>query len=118
MSALVLNLKRGDTLPLAGTLTVREQSVDVTSQTDFSAWRISCQVRSGQTSADTLLGEATLAFIDGTSSFAGSVPASVTAAFPVGTAYLDLRFIDGDGVVSSTQTIKLDVMEPVSEPPA
>ena len=118
MGASTLTIKRGDTLPLAGVLTIRNAAgEDVSADTDFAAWSISSQARSGPRIVDPLLATATLDFIGSTNEFIGEFSATDTASFPDRTL-IDIRFKDGAGAVQSTQTVILNVEDSVSEPPA
>ncbi len=117
MTASTITIKRGDTLPLAGVVTIRNSlNVDVSATTNFALWNISAQVRSGPKVTDTLLATAVIDFIGSTKEFAGTITAAATATFP-DKAYLDLRFIDNAGVIQSTQTLVLNVEDAVSVPP-
>lgn len=113
----VITIKRGDTLPLGGVITLRDETgVDVSSDVDFSEWKIACQVRNGPKSSAVLLADATVAFVGTTNAFDGEVSAADTASFP-DKCWMDIRFADELGKVMSTQTIVLNVEDSVSEPP-
>ena len=117
MSNAIITIKRGDTLPLAGVVTVRNAlNVDVSSTTNFSLWNISAQVRALPNVGSTLLATAVIDFIGVTKEFVGTISAAATAAFP-DKCYLDLRFVDNAGVIQSTQTILINVEDAVSVPP-
>lgn len=116
MSGSKIKIKRGDTLPLAGVVTIRNEGVDISSTIDFSTWEISGQVRSGPKNTDPLLATAVLAFIGVTNSFTGTIAPVDTDLFPE-KCYLDLRFKDDNGVIQSTQTLLLEVEDSVSDAP-
>ncbi len=118
MSNATITIKRGDTLPIAGVVTVRNAlNVDVSAATNFSLWNISAQVRAAPMVGSALLATAVIDFIGTTKEFAGTISAVSTAGFP-DKCYLDLRFIDNAGVIQSTQTILINVEDAVSVPPA
>lgn len=117
MSNATIAIKRGDTLPLAGAVTIRDDNnVDVSAATNFGLWNISAQVRSGPKVTDPLLATAVIDFIGSTNQFEGVIPPAATGLFS-DKAYLDLRFIDNAGVIQSTRTVLLSVEDAVSEQP-
>ena len=118
MANSTIKIKRGDTLPLSGLVTVRDDAgVDVSAETDFSLWNISAEVRTAPSFTGSLLAAATIDFIGDTNEFYGVISATLTDAFP-DVCYMDLRFRDAADVIQSTRSLRLEVEDAVSTAPA
>lgn len=117
MAESVLFMKRGDDLPLAGVVTIRNNAdVDVSADTDFSSWSITAEVRSGPKNSDDLLATATIAFIGSSNEFTGLVARADTTDFPA-KVYIDFRFLDDANLLQSTQTLLIEVSDAVTDAP-
>jgi hypothetical protein len=99
-SAPRLDAKRGDTLAL-----------DCAVDADLTGWAVRAQIRAGN---DALLAECVVTgpvydLEDAVTRYVLTVDAAVTAAWPAGTAGMDIEYTDPFGVVQSTETVLLVV---------
>ena len=93
-----LSIKRGDTLAL-------DCEVDV----DLAGWDVRAQIRdlSGRLLAEL---ELSMEAYDATAKvtrYVMTVPAATTSVWPLGSAELDIQYIDPAGVVQSTESVSL-----------
>lgn len=105
MSAKFAPLKAGNTFSYAGTCKL-----------PAGAWSATCQVRSAD-GADTLLGVIGVTLgdtINGVTPIALYASASETAAWPLATHRVDIRFTEALGGVANSASILLPVIKPVT----
>ena len=108
-------IKRGDTLPLSGKLSIKRLGVDVAGPAAFAGWSMSCQLREGQSGA--LVHDlAPVLQPDGV--FYGNVPSSVTEKLNLSMTYvMDIRVKDDTGMVMSSANMTAQFVKPISETP-
>lgn len=103
----MLNHKRGDTFDVSGVVTVEAGS------TDMSLWTPKAQLRLSNPTR-TLIQELTCEFLSPTEGLLNiRATATQTEKWPLGLALIDLRFVQGDVVVSSP-TFQLTIIEDIT----
>jgi len=99
-----LDLKRGDTL----ILDCQALQASGGPAQSLAGWRVRSQVRSPQHG---LLAELQAAVTDPAAGrFTLGAPPSLTAAWPLGPARMDIEYTDPAGVVQSTETLIVNVI--------
>lgn len=108
--------KIGDTVHFAARLSVTEEGVDVTEETDFSAWRVECQYKNP---SGVVVHHVADPFVTpGGPVIDCSLPSSVSSTLQANLEYsMDVRVKDENAVVRSTATRKFKLEPAVSETP-
>ena len=115
MNVNVNSVKKGDTIPVYGRISIIVAGVDVSSERDYTGWEISCDLvgPDGVKAYDV-----PVVFISGTPVFSGEISSAICDTLEVGKIYrMDLRFKDTNGAVRSTGTQQIKIAAPVSETP-
>lgn len=108
------SIKQGDTLPVAGVITVEENGVDVTDAQNFALWAVGFEFRSLRPAWEHSLDIA----IEADGSFYAELPSELTMTIPANVAVeYDMRVRDQDGNVASSRTETIFVYEAISELP-
>ena len=100
--------KRGDTFDRSGALTM---TVNGTPVTNLTGWTGTCQISTGYGSVITTL---TFAWLDASQSLARVYAPAGTNSWPVGAAVMDIQLTSPSGVIVSTDTSQIEIVEGVT----
>ncbi len=102
----MITTKRGDTLTI---LVARKDSAGDPMTGD--ALKLKAQLR---TSTDKLLGDFEITETAVLGTYELSIPSTVTKTFELGKAFWDLQYDDGSGVISSSETIEVEIVKDIT----
>lgn len=100
--------KRGDTFLFSAALRASKTGP----ATDVTDWDITSMIRDAE---DVLIDEITVTVTDAANG-AYALRVDDTTAWPIGTAYWDIQYIDDSGIIRSTETIQVQIIEDITYP--
>ena len=100
--------KRGDTFLFSAVL--RESKTGPV--TDLTNWEIASMIRDAD---DVLIDEVTVT-VTNAANGAYTLRVDETTAWPVGAAYWDIQYTDDSGIIRSTETIPVQIIEDITYP--
>ena len=106
--ATTVSHKRGDTFVYSAVIRESKSGPAI----DLTGWTIASMIRD----ADSLLIADLDVSITTAASGAYAIRADITDEWPIGQAYWDIQYTDADGVIRSTETINLQIIEDVTYP--
>lgn len=100
--------KRGDTFLYAAVLRESKTGPVI----DLSGWTIASMIRD----ADGVLIEELVVTVTDAANGAYTISAADTTAWPVGLAYWDIEYTDTHGVIQSTDTVTVSILQDITFP--